>query len=235
MSVSTFTDLKSYTMENKIGATGAPYGFSQASRALNLCPDLARLKKYDIYLKANQKTYNILAVLSLLTVSGTVVAFSTGHWITGIIAAIVSVVLLFLWLLYRGLIKGGAYESGLLIPGMVSSVQPLELIALADMRSDETTYTTPQWGCKKIEPEALPLHTLQVGEKVPCVAMFGMAGNGLRNNFEPRPVSWATADNRNIEQAIRAIDEEEWALLYDVLDRETAVSQTDITMIQEHI
>ncbi len=75
--------------------------------------------------------------------------------------------LLFLWLLYRGLIKGGAYENGLLIPGMISSVQPLELIALADMRSDETTYVTPQWGCKKIEPEALPLHTLQVGEKVP--------------------------------------------------------------------
>lgn len=220
-------------MENEIGAKGTPYGFSQASRALNLSPDLARLKKYDIYLKANTKTYNILTLLSLLTIAGTVLAFGTGHWIIGIITTIISLVLLFLLLLYRGLVKGGAYENGLLIPGMVSSVQPLELIALADMRSDETTYTVPQWGCKKIEPEALPLHTLQVGEKVPCVAMFGMAGDGLRNNFEPRPVSWATADNRDIEQAIRAIDEEEWALLYDVLDREVAVSQTDITMIAE--
>ncbi len=218
-------------MENEIGAKGMPYGLSQASRALNLCPDLARLKKYDIYLKANTKTYHILAALLLLMVSGTVLAFGTGHWIVGIVTGIVSLVLLFLWLLYRGLIKGGAYENGLLIPGMVSSVQPLELITLADMRSDETTYTTPQWGCKKIEPEALPLHTLQVGEKVPCVAMFGMAGDGLRNNFEPRPVSWATADNQDIEQAIRAIDEEEWALLYDVLDREVPVSQTDVTMI----
>lgn len=220
-------------MENEIGAKGTPYGCSQASRALNLCPDLVRLKKYDIYLKANTKTFNILALLSLLTVSGTVLTFGTGHWIVGIVAAIISLVLLFLLLLYRGLIKGGAYENGLLVPGMVSSVQPLELIALADMRSDETTYTAPQWGCKKIEPEALPLHRLQVGEKVPCVAMFGMAGNGLRNNFEPRPVSWATADSRDIEQAIRAIDDEEWALLYDVLDREMAVSQTDITMIAE--
>lgn len=221
-------------MENKIGAAGASYGFSQASRALNLCPDLGRIKKYDIYFKANHKTYTILGVLSLLAVTGTLLAFGSGHWITGIIAVIVSVVMLFLLLLYRGLIKGGAYESGLLIPGMVSSVQPLELIALADMRSDETTYDTPQWGCKKIEPEELPLHTLQVGEKVPCVAMFGMSGKGLRNSFEPRPVSWATADNSNIEQAIHAIDEEEWALLYDVLDRETVISKTDVTMIEDN-
>ncbi|PSK92429.1 DUF3239 domain-containing protein [Taibaiella chishuiensis] len=218
-------------MEPKTGKTEVASGRQHQSRLCQFKPDPGRVRKFDIYCRAYRVTYQILALISLFCIVAAVSAFTARHWIAAGIITVVTALPLSLLFLYWRLMRRKTYEKGLLIPGMIASLQPLTLIALADMRSEETLYNTPQWGCKKIEPGNLPLHTLQVGEKVPCIAVFDVTDSDLRSNFEPRPVSWATADHHNIDQAVRLIDPEEWILLYEVIDREMAVSQTEVTLL----
>ncbi len=216
-------------MEPTTGKTAVASGCLQQSRLCQFKPDPGRVRKFDIYSRAYRLTYHILAIISLFCVVAFVSAIMARHWITAGIIMVVTVLPVSLLFLYWRLMRRKTYEKGILVPGMVASLEPLTLIALADMRSEETRYNTPQWGCKKIEPGNLPLHTLQVGEKVPCIAVFDVTDHDLRSNFEPRPVSWATADRSNIDQAVALIDPEEWILLYGVIDREMAVSQTEVT------
>lgn len=218
-------------MDYKTDTTSVSSGCSRVSRVCNFNPDPGRIRKYDIYCRTNRRTYNILAIVSLFCIVAAVAAFTSRHWITGGLISMMTAVPFCLFLLYRRLLRRQSYENGWLVPGMIASLQPLAIIALADMRSAEEEDAQPRWACKKIEPETLPLHKLQVGEKVPCVALFETADHGKRTNFEPRPVSWATADSSNLERAVKSIDPGEWALLYDVIDREMPVSQTEVTLL----
>lgn len=104
-----------------------------------------------------------------------------------------------------------AYESGLIIPAIITEIQPLTLLALADVRGDEEKKLV--WSCRKIIIQQLPHHHLTVSEKVPCVSLFGMSVKGYRRCFEPRPVSWGFSDENHRQQALESIREEEWHVL----------------------
>lgn len=215
--------------QNRIGEEGVSTMLSVASRAMNIEADIELIKQYDEYSeKRNPLFYAILVVLIGVLV-GCVLLYKNGNWIWGSLLTIVS---LFLMLFARSFgnplhTKRIAYESGLLVPATVTSTTPLELVAMADMRSDDDI--EPVWGLIKLQVKHIPHHTMSVGEKIPCVALFGMSVKGYRRHFEPRPVAWGYADKTLIAEAHNQINDtirladnrfvQEWEMLSLLADK----------------
>ena len=194
---------------SKVGKEGKSLNFSFASRAINLDSDQEQIAKYDEYTAKSNPLQYIALCIALALFGWSAYLFYTGHWIWGALSLIAGV---FVFMISRSLGKATlqksiAYESGLIIPGIVVNTNPLQILAMADMRGDEDIDVL--YGCQKFSLAALPLHSLTVGEKVPCVSLFGMSIKGYRRHFEPRPVSWGYSDPEVIKSAIAAIDEAE--------------------------
>lgn len=209
-----------------IGTEGKHLNFSVASRALNMEPDAARIKQYDEYpAKSNPlKYFSIILSISMLVL--TVYLFYSGHWTWGILSGVASFILIMLSVAFNKSIlqKEIAYENGLLIPAIITSLNPLEITAMADMSSSEEQ--SPLFGLIRMQVAALPGHELNLSEKIPCVSLFGMAVRGYRRHFEPRPICWGFAAKELYEAAKTAIAEDvvtdtpilqnEWVLLEKV-------------------
>ncbi len=169
-------------MENaQIGEKGKSVNLSNASRAMNKKPDGEQIKKFDESAKQTNKFRNKLIFALLVIVGFSGYLFFTGHWIFASILAVISLLLLLFTL-------------------NINSV-------LADMRSEEEQ--TLIWGCQKITLKNLPNHKIEIGEKIPCVSLFGMAINGYRRHFEPRPISWGFKNPDYLSQAVELITNNE--------------------------
>ncbi|MEZ0608364.1 DUF3239 domain-containing protein [Fibrella sp. WM1] len=197
---------------NKLGEGGQPMNFSQATRAANLDADRQLIKRYDQF----QAKYVWLARITYAIGIG---LLGLGVWLWqrdhGIWATVVGllglVVLLLGYMLGQGA-GSGPYENGLLVPAIVTGTAPLTIAALANMQKDDSNEPV-LWGVLKIEVNALPLHTKQVGEQVPCVALFSGDNKGYWAQLEPRPLSWATANEQVIHDAMTMIEPDEWRAL----------------------
>jgi hypothetical protein len=224
--IATLSCLVSLTVKemeiSPVGEEGKSLNFSFATRAINLDADQEQIAKYDEYTaKSNPLQYVALFIaLGLVTLSGYL--FYTGHWVWALVSLFLA---LFVFMLSRSLGKATlqksiAYEDGLLLPGIIVNTNPLQVVAMADMRSEEDQDVI--YGCLKFTVAALPLHALVVGERVPCVSLFGMAVKGYRRHFEPRPVSWGYNDPEIVKNAIAAIDrveEEDEASEWEILEQ----------------
>lgn len=176
--------------ENSIGEEGKFLNFTAASRAMNIDPDTEQIKKYDEYPAKSNAIQYLFIVLCIAMLSLSIYWITGGHWILSGIGILATT---FLALLANSfgkatLMKQIAYKNGLIIPAMITNTDPIEIIALANMGSKEEQQ--PIYGCLKMNVNALPNHTIAVGEKVPCISLFGAAINGYRRHFEPRPITW---------------------------------------------
>lgn len=192
-------------MENaQIGEKGKSVNLSNASRAMNKKPDGEQIKKFDESAKQTSKFRNKLIFTLLVIVGFSGYLFFTGHWIFASILAVISLLLLLFTL---NINSETVYENGLIIPAIIVNTNPLKIIVLADMRSEEEQ--TLIWGCQKITLKNLPNHKIEIGEKIPCVSLFGMAINGYRRHFEPRPISWGFKNPDYLSQAVELITNNE--------------------------
>ncbi|MBS9784046.1 DUF3239 domain-containing protein [Candidatus Gracilibacteria bacterium] len=201
---------------NNIGDTGENINFSIASRAMNIEPDKKQIKKFDEYAKQTTKFRNKL-ILVLLTILGlSIYLFVIGHWIWGSIVAVVGLLFMFFVVSIN---NTTVYKNGLIVPAIIIDINPIKIIALANMCSEENQKLI--WGCQKITLKNLPNHKIEVGEKIPCVTMFGIAIDGYRRHFEPRPISWGYKNPKYITEVVDLItnDDEcpnfnnEWGIL----------------------
>lgn len=229
---------------NPIGSEGKSVNLSSASRAINIEPDLDQLKMHDEYPGKRSPLFYFTLLLTIAAVCGTFELYKSESWVWGTLLLIVSLILAFLTKTYANpmLMKRIAYESGLLVPAIIINTTPLELIALADMRSSEEL--DPILGCIKVKVKTLPHHQIKVGEKVPCVALFGMAEKGYRRHFEPRPVAWGYRNANIIAQAIESITNDEmpdsdfqneWEMLYALADQMKTAPNNEARFFDENL
>ncbi len=202
---------------DQIGQQGQELNASVASRALNLEADSDLLKQYDPYSQKHLRNSRIAFVAGLFALGAAIKLIVGGSWIMGILLILLTGALWFGALAMKGLALGVAYQQGLLVPSVVVNTNPIRIVALAPL---ESSMSIPSlMGAKKMTIAHLPLHALKIGEKVPCVALFGGNEDGYYTNFEPRVIAWGIASREVIERAIEVIDGEEWAFLEAVKDR----------------
>jgi Protein of unknown function (DUF3239) len=200
-------------MDRKIGDPGEFLNASMASRAVNIKPDMRKVRRLDIYHRSYRKYLFIgLGIAAgLLVIAG--VLLVSDHLKSGMLFLILAVALGLFSLRFRQMLTGDAYTNGLLVAGVVTSVSPLRLAVAAEVENGSGE--NPQnivWGVKQIAISDLTLHPAQLGEQVPCVALFGGDNNGVHADFEPRPLAWGTDNPAVVQAAHAAIEPEEWAI-----------------------
>ena len=200
---------------DQIGEMGDFVNDSVATSAMNDAPDADRIRKYDTIKPPTNFMTGIIWCVSALIIFGTVYLFMRGHWIIGLVGVPFSVfaALVSYYALDSTSVKEMAYKDGLLTPAIVVNVDPIELIAMANMRSsidgDEI------YGCQRLQVESLPLHSLQLGEKVPCASLFTGTQKGRHKVFNARPVCWGFDDASKIERAIESISADDDCEFFD--------------------
>lgn len=226
-------------MEQTIEEDGESFNASQASSSPVIVPDLNRLKKYDIYIRKHAKIAFVSSIIALVLTSVAVYMWVSDYAVLAPISGLLS--LLFLWFsrIVKRSVNGDAYETGHLMPAILVSVSPLELLVMADLRTSEETEETeetedtedaeekgdtndslgskdsegPILGFKRMLLEELPCYSLQVGERVVCTGQFTSSDEEGWSDYKPRLLSWATADPTQLQAAKEAINEKEWQTL----------------------
>jgi hypothetical protein len=201
-------------MERTIGDPGEFLNNSLASRAVNIEPDMRKVRQFDIYHQNYRKLLRGWGLAGLGLVAVGVALWYFQHQIWGSLFLVLSLPVLFIASRLPQTLKGDAYRNGLLIPGIISNLNPLTITCLTDVRTGDDTDEV-LWGVKEVVVPKLTVHPERLGEQVPCVSLFGETNPQGDHyvNFEPRPLAWGTDDNGIIAQARQAIDEEEWLLL----------------------
>ena len=214
----------------EIGEQGKSFNFSSATRSANFRPDIDRIKQYDPYRQKYVRITRIGQGVGLLTAGFAVRLWTTGNGVWAVVVGVLGLLLLAVgYMIGRGA-NASIYESGLLIPGRIVALNPLQLVVMADMNNsvdDDDEHNADHkddneaviknandlYGVRRVTLKGLPVHTLQVGERIPCAAGFGGSNLGGWGHFEPRPLVWATNDLSIITAATAAIPDEEWARL----------------------
>lgn len=189
---------------------GHSFTASATRRVVTFEPDVARIRRYDPYLVKYKRASLLVLGSSLFSAAVATRLWITGHdgW-SGAMTALSLALLVWAYTLWRDAI-GTIYSEGLLIPAQITSLDPLQLVALADM---PTSQATALYGVQRLTLAKLPGHLVQLGERVPCVAAFGGTALGGWGYFEPRPLAWATSEPDVMLAAVASIPDEEWARL----------------------
>jgi hypothetical protein len=205
-------------MERNVGDPGEFLNGSVATRAVNIDPNMQKVRRLDIFHHRYQSLLYYWGGMgvALLLAGSALCAFH--HLVWGGILLVLSLPIFFIASQLPQTLRGDAYRNGLLIPGIISSLSPLTLTCLADIRTgDEASADAPgiAWGVRQVIIKELTVQPARLGEQVPCVSLFGVTSQdeAYYTAFEPRPLAWGTDDGRLIEQARQAIEQEEWLLL----------------------
>lgn len=206
-------------MERNIGDSGEYFNDSVATRAVNIDPDMAKVRRLDIYHRRYQQLFRWLSAIGTgLLLAGIALCFRH-HPVWGGLLIVLALPVLYLALRLPQTLQGDAYKNGLLIPGIITSLSPLTLLCVADVRTngDDELEETPGivWGAKQVVIKELTVQPERLGEQIPCVSLFGNTSldGEVYVAYEPRPLAWGTDSAAIVEQARRAIDDEEWGLL----------------------
>lgn len=218
------------TME-QVGVAGNVINNSFASSAMNMAPDADRIRKYDTIEAPTRFMLFAIWWVTALMVVGTVYLFIRGHWIIGLLGLPVSAfsALVSYYMIDNVTVKEMAYKDGLITPAIIVSTDPIELIAMANMRFSEDGDEV--YGCKRIRVESLPLHTLRIGEKVPCASLFLGKRDGHYKVFNTRPVCWGFDDAGVIERAIESVSDDDDFEFFD--NAREMLAHVESTMINQ--
>lgn len=200
---------------------GSPLSDSIATRSCRIEVDTERLCHCDLHAANARRSRNIYLALSLLLLGGAVSMFATGHWVWGAGGLLMAAFMGLLSRAHQLVLNINPYASGLLVPGTVVDPGKREIIVLAnvdlsDLDGDPQQQRPAQWACRRICVKNLSPHQLKVGERVPCVALFGNPNETVHRYkfFNPYPLAWATADLEAINRDAERISQGEWNLLY---------------------
>ncbi|MDH6306664.1 hypothetical protein M2459_003343 [Parabacteroides sp. PF5-5] len=186
---------------------GESINFSKASVSPHIDGDLERIKKYDALVEENKKAKRQFLLYSLIALSITGGLIRTGHPWWSIIPGIVFLFYLFSYLMMRAATPQSIYKNGLLIPSVVTSVNPIQIVAVADMRAKDEAEMI--YGAKRFTYNDWP-EKVNIGDKIPCAAMFASGLSDHHNNMEAHPIIFATDNKEEIEKCIAAIEYNEW-------------------------
>ena len=218
-------------MENQYETRGKTLNFSQATRTSDITVDTAWMKQHDEQRAEFMKLIWQRLVFGLVMVGAAVALYVYGHWIFGSIAALLALFALALVFLLHNASGSAAYTSGALVPAIVVRTAPIELLALANVDcSEEDAGLEAQWAYKRFSVKRLPLHQVALGERVPCIALFGGEEDGRWTQFDPRPLCWATSDAAAIRRNTARIDGSEWEMLSHITD-DTTAANGDIVLL----
>ena len=219
-------------MDNQNETTGKPLNFSQATRTSDITVDTAWMKQYDEQRPQFMKLIWQRLVFGLVMGGTAVALYAYGHWIFGSVAALLALFALALVFLLHNASGGAAYTSGALVPAIVVRTAPIELLVLAnvDCSEEEDADLNAQWAYKRFSVKRLPVHQVELGERVPCIALFGGAQDGRWTRFDPRPLCWATSDAAAIRRNTARIDDSEWDMLSHITD-DTTAANGDIVLL----
>jgi Protein of unknown function (DUF3239) len=98
------------------------------------------------------------------------------------------------------------FRHGLLIPGVVHSSDPLEVVGLADLGKAEDR-KGKEFGLARTGLWTLPNYSREVGTRVPCVADFSDEGPDRFYYFKPYPVCHGTGDEFDLEICMQKLGE----------------------------
>jgi hypothetical protein len=108
------------------------------------------------------------------------------------------------------------FRDGLLIPGIVTSKDPLVVLALADMKKFDHGQ---EYSIARLDPKHLPVHSHEPGTRVPCLASFSDELGDRWLWFSPHPVSWGTGDAFDIERCFERLGAEPFRKLEKCIAR----------------
>jgi len=145
--------------------------------------------------------------------------------------------------------KKEAYESGLLVPGIITSLSPLQIMSFGELRN--SLDVPPLYGVRKFNVNSLPNQQLNMGEKVPCVALFlGKNKSSYWEDFRPRPVCWGFEDPAAVSGAVQALSEQNeatpdepgnWETLQLIVQKHADIAvdtmviiDSNLTIVQQH-
>lgn len=203
----------------------------EASIKSRITPDVAYIRQYDEILSGLIKENSKNNPLYFLCFFLAAVIFFFVNKIVMVICALLGGAALFLYIRTKDYVKKlkdeeywkEIYEEGLLCPGMIIKTNPLTIMTIADMRTDE--YCENQFACYVMQVEHLPGAKGELYEKIPCSCMFYYEKGDYHSSFEPHPLYWATKNQEEIREAIRQLDEDqnenaknEWEVLKHLSD-----------------
>jgi len=194
-------------MNKEMGQSGDMLNNTFATRAANLEADKISVAKYDQF-KWQHKHLQYFSASIFLLFAAAIYLSVTGHYIWGSLLFLITMLLYYIVGISATMLSEGVYKNGLLMPAIITSTNPLQILVLANMGNGLNT--RPVWGCRKINIKALPHHQLVLGEQIPCVAFFNnVVKNNTRMHFEPRPLCWATQNMEVIQNANNYIKNDE--------------------------
>ena len=205
-------------MERNVGDPGEFLNGSMATRAVNIDPDMQKVRRFDIFHSRYQWLLYYWGGMGLVLVLAGIGLCVFHHPVWGGILLVISLPVFFIASQLPQTLRGDAYRNGLLVPGIISNLDPLTLTCLADVRTGDTASTDAPgiaWGVRQVIIKELTVQPERLGEQVPCVSLFGATSQdeAYYTAFEPRPLAWGTDDACLLAQACQAIEEEEWLLL----------------------
>lgn len=207
---------------------GKSFNISRASRTSDVEVNLKHIKKYDERRAKFVRSGRRYLGLALIMLSLTLKLYIDGLLLWGALPMLITLFAFFKWYMYRNASQSSVYKSGMLVPAIVVNTNPIELAALANVICEDVDLE--QLACKRFAVKSLPLHRIEEGEKVPCVALFGGKEKGIWTNFEPRPLCWATDDAEMIRRNAGLIEEREWSILNKVAG-ELSASEDEIVLL----
>ena len=216
------------------------YSQFEASTKSGIHADVSRIKKNDEIIGAvlSQRKSSKIIFVVCLAILAVLVYFKL--WIPVGICALIA--LFFLW---RGTGKISedymreVYEEGLLVPGLIVKIQPLTIMAIANLAAQDGAETVN--GCYNLVVKNLDGAKKQLYEKVPCSCFFRYEGGPYHSAFQPHPLYWATANRQEIDAALRQAEEDnkensrdEWEVLKEMAERFPDLKNGEIIMLNEN-
>ena len=110
--------------------------------------------------------------------------------------------------LHKYRVKKTKYKDSKVIPAIIYNTNPLTLIALAPLWTDDN-YAIKRFGCQKFEIKELPFHVIREKERIPCCVEYFVSDNSsYYSNFKIYPLCFATENSNEIQNNIDLINKD---------------------------
>lgn len=178
----------------------------EASLKSGVIPNFRRIKKYDENRRAERESIRSIrkVLYILLPIVGVVFAINqtAGLAAAGIALLIALFVLRKTHIGKKTVIE--TYTEGNMVPGMITSTDPLTVMAVSSLNTDEDH--TERLACYKLVVEELPDTKIQLYEKVPCACVYRYEGGVYHSGMQAFPLCWATDDKAAMNRVLAEFD-----------------------------
>ncbi len=215
------------------------YSQFEASVKSSIHADVNRIRQKDEIIKAVVKKRRKSAIncVCFLCMAG---LFLFKSWIYAVICLLIA--LFFLWRAvgkFSDVYLQEIYEEGLLVPGMIVKLEPLTIMAIANMTASDGAKTVN--GCYCLEVKELDGAQKKLFEKIPCSCFFCYEGGDYHSSFQPHPLYWGTADQYSIQEALRQVEKDnkenirdEWEVIKEIAQQFPNLGNGNLILLDEN-